>query len=143
MNPETGRIQTKPDAMSPEILGEIYAPVDAEILPLVDALRSFPEVTTLGSCCGHGKEDAWVDLAVDGLPALRRFIARMNHVENALGDAAFIDIGLNWSASVMTACDFEQHPEWIMLSLRVRDAPSKRLLAKVANAYRSACKMHP
>jgi hypothetical protein len=123
--------------------GALTAPLDPEIKGLVEALRGDPRVVTLGSCWGHGKEAAYVDLAVDGLDGLRLLVRRLNKLDGALADEAFIDVRLNWSYEVVTACDFDVFPDWIMLSIRIEGtgrngAPSAALLRKVASCYRAA-----
>jgi hypothetical protein len=112
--------------------------IDAEIAPLVAALRS-TDVATLGSCCGHGKEGAYVDLAVRGLEGLRVFVHNMNRIEAAFEGRAYFEVALNWSREVVTACAFDRYPDWIMLSLTIEGAtgrgPSEQLLTAIASAY--------
>lgn len=53
-------------------------------------------------------------------------------------EEAFIDVGLNWSREVVTACDFEQFPEWEMLSMTIEGMdgpPSATLLSQIAKAF--------
>ena len=50
---------------------------------------------------------------------------------------AYFDVDLNWSEEVVTACNFEIFPTWIMVSLKIegtgrRGAPSAALLKNVA-----------
>ena len=112
--------------------------IDNEILPLVVALRSNTAILTKGSCCGHGKEHAYLDLAVEGLPGLRLFVAALNRVDEKFSDEAFIDVGLNWSREVVTACAFDQFPDWVMLSVTIesiKGPPSAKLLERLAAAF--------
>ena len=44
----------------------ITEPLDPEITPLVMALRANPRVVTKGSCWGHRRKPAYIDLAVEG-----------------------------------------------------------------------------
>jgi hypothetical protein len=114
--------------------------LDPDIKTLVVALRD-PATVTLGSCAGHGKEQAYVDLAVDGVGGLQAFVSRLNAVRESLEDAAWIDVSLNWSHDVATSCDFESYPEWIMLSMTIESGegpPSKALLSRVARAWKAA-----
>jgi hypothetical protein len=112
--------------------------IDPEILPVVDALRA-DGVATLGSCCGHGENRAYIDLAVEGLAGLKRLVERLNAVRRKLDDAAWFDVALNWSEDVATAFDFVAYPTWIMLSLNIEAvdgaSPSRALLARVGKAY--------
>ena len=117
--------------------GEIYAPLDPEIAPLVGALRGDGGVLTMGSCWGHGKEPAYVDLAVEGIAGLHMFVERLNQVDREVGPEAILDVALNWSHEVATACAFEVFPNWIMLSLKIEGvgrngAPSAALLKRIA-----------
>lgn len=116
--------------------------IDPEILPLVKALRR-SGVDTLGSCCGHCKSGAYVDLAVHGLRALRHFVRRMNLVNSEVeAEGLWLDVALNWRDDVVTACSFASHPSWIMLSLTIedadRDGPSKAALKRIADVYARA-----
>lgn len=120
--------------------------IDAEIVPLIDALRA-SGFETLGSCSGHAKKSAYVDLAVQGMKGLRAFVLATNRVQGAVEKQALVDVALNFSESVATACDFERCPDWIMLSLSIESfgdaGPSARLLAKIARLYRPETKRLP
>jgi hypothetical protein len=112
--------------------------IDEEILPLVIALRSSPAILTIGSCCGHSRKNAYIDLAVEGLAGLHLFVQALNRVDEKFSEDAFIDVGLNWSREVVTACDFGQFPDWVMLSMTMRGVegpPSKKLLKRLAAAF--------
>jgi LexA DNA binding domain-containing protein len=123
----------------------ITEPVDPPILPLVEALRADAHILTKGSCWGHGTKPAYVDLAVDGTEGLRAFVARINVVDRRVRPEGLLDVTLNWSEEVVTACAFDLFPNWIMLSWRIEGigrgrSPSKQLLAKTAMGYRAASK---
>jgi hypothetical protein len=113
-------------------------PIDAPIARLVRALNT-KAVVTQGSCCGHGRQPAYIDLAVHGLAALRGFIEHTNRVQGALEERVLMDVSVNWSGDTATACDFERYPDWIMLTLTVEDGygrpPCEGLLAATAEAY--------
>jgi hypothetical protein len=115
--------------------------IDPDIAPLVKALQS-DELVTLGSCSGHGDERAYIDFAVKGLRGLRRFVERLNRVRDAIDDAAWFEVSLNWDHGVVTSLDFATHPDWIMLSLTIEGsetvAPARALLAKIARLYTAA-----
>jgi DNA-binding transcriptional regulator YhcF (GntR family) len=120
----------------------IHEPLDPEIAPLVEALREDPCVVTIGSCCGHGRERAWVSLGVQSLAGLDAFLRRLNVVDGAVAPEAFFDVTVNWSEEVHGSCAFEVFPDWIMLSLTIdgpgkNGAPSADLLARVAGLYRA------
>ncbi len=122
--------------------GDIYAPIDPEIAPLVEALRASPTVVTKASCSGHGKRRAYVDLAVDGVAGMRRFVERMNVLDREFAAEAILDVRLNWSHEVVTSCAFDVFPNWIMLSwviegLGSKRAPSAGLLMRIAKVYRA------
>jgi hypothetical protein len=119
------------------------APVDPPIAPLVDALRTDPRVATKGSCWGHGKSPAYIDLAVEGIAGLRAFVERLNVVDRTVRKECFFDVILNFSEEVVTACAFDIFPDWIMLSWRIEGtgrgrSPSAALLAKLAKRYGAA-----
>lgn len=102
-----------------------------------------PRILTKGSCWGHGKKSAYVDLAVEGTEGLRAFVERVNVVDRQIRPEGLIDVTLNWSEEVVTACAFDLFPNWIMLSWRIEGigrgrSPSATLLAKTARAYRAA-----
>jgi hypothetical protein len=114
--------------------------LDPEIAPLVDALRMDEYVET-GSCFGHGREPAYISLAVRGLDGLAKFVAAMNRLQRLVGDEAFLDVTLDWDEETATSCHFERFPDWIMLSLEIegRDGPpSAKLLWRVAQGYQEA-----
>jgi len=118
-------------------------PVDPEIAALVDALRADDRVVTKGSCCGHGRKPAYVELAVEGMEGLRSFVARMNHVDRVVESEALLDVALNWNEEVVTACAFDIFPNWIMLTLTIEGAgrngaPSTALLSKLARSWSTA-----
>ena len=115
--------------------------IDKEILPLIQALRGHPSVLTLGSCSGHRKAHAYVDLAVDGVAGLHGFVSALNRVHDEFEDEIMLDVALNWSEEVATACDFENYPDWVMLSLTIESraeapGPSAKLLKGIAAAFR-------
>jgi hypothetical protein len=119
---------------------DITEPLDPEIAPLVEALRADAHVTTKGSCWGHGKKPAYIDLAVEGVEGLRGFVERLNVVDRRVRDEAFFDVSLNWSGEVVTSCAFDIFPNWVMLSWKIEGAgrggsASPALLAKIAKAY--------
>lgn len=129
--------------MSARPRGEITEPLDPEIGPLVEALREDDHIVTQGSCSGHAKEAAYVELAVQGTDGLRAFVERVNRVDRAVRKEAWFDIKLNWSEEVATACAFHVFPDWIMLSWRISgvepgEPPSAELLSKIARKYRAA-----
>lgn len=115
--------------------------IDPEILPLLHALRSSPAIATLGSCCGHRKDRAYVDLAVHKLVGLRSFIAALNAVDQQFEHEVILEVALNWSEQVVTACNFDVFPDWVMLSLTIenlgqRPGPSARLLRQTRRPSR-------
>lgn len=123
----------------------VTEPIDPPIAPLVEGLRADPRVLTRMSCWGHGKRPAYVDLAVEGTEGLRAFVERINVVDRRIRPEGLIDVTLNWSEEVVTACAFDLFPNWIMLSWRIEGigrgrSPSAVLLAKVAKAYKLASK---
>ncbi len=115
------------------------ADIDKEILPLVQALNQKDGVTTLGCCSGHGTESAYIDLAVHGSSGIRWLVSATNAVSKDVGEKAMLDIALNWSDDVPTACDFKQYPEWLMLTLFIEcgesAAPTAELLGDLARRY--------
>ena len=127
---------------------DITAPVDPPIVPLIEALRADARILTKGSCWGHGRKTAYVDLAVEGTEGLRAFVERINVVNRRIRPEGLIDVTLNWSEEVVTACAFDLFPNWIMLSWRIEGigrgrSPSAALLAKVAKAYKTASRSPP
>lgn len=118
-------------------------PLDPEIAPLVEALRADRPVVTKSSCWGHGKQPASIDLAVEGIEGLHMFVERLNRVDRKVTREALLNVSLNWSHEVVTACAFNIFPNWIMLSLHIegvgsKGAPSVALLKKIARLYRVA-----
>ena len=84
-----------------------------------------------------------MDLAVEGTEGLRAFVERINVVDRRIRPEGLIDVTLNWSEEVVTACAFDLFPNSIMLSWRIEGigrarSPSVELLAKAARAYRAA-----
>jgi hypothetical protein len=115
--------------------------LDPEIAPLVEALRMDEYVETLGSCCGHGRNNAYVGLAVRGMDGLAKFVGTLNRLRRLTVHEVFLDVILDWSAQSATACYFEKFPDWIMLSLEIEGPdgpPTERLLRRVAAAYYEA-----
>lgn len=117
-----------------------------EIVPLIGVLRTDRRVVTLGSCWGHGRELAYIDMAVHGLPGLRHFITTVDAVDRAMGRETWFEISVNWSSEVATACDFDQFPDWVMLSWAIEGrgangALSPSLLNRIAHlcAARADC----
>lgn len=140
---EVPSVEEHDDGPSSRPPDDITAPLDPPIVPLVEALRADARIVTKGSCWGHGRERAYVDLAVEGVAGLREFVARLNLVDRCLRDEAFFDVTLNWSEEVFTSCAFNIFPDWIMLSWTIEGigrgrSPSAALLAKVASNYRTA-----
>lgn len=124
---------------------DIHAPLDPDIAPLVHALRKDRRVLTKGSCWGHKKRPAYVDLAVEGVEGLRAFVQRINVVDRTIESEGFIDVTLNWSEEVATACAFDVFPNWIMLSLKIEGtgrggSPSAELPERIAASYTRASK---
>jgi len=122
---------------------EITEPLDRPIAPVVDALRADARILTKGSCWGHGKKPAYIDLAVEGMAGLRAFVERLNLVDCRVRDEALFDVALNWSEEVVMSCAFDLFPDWIMLSWRIEGggrgrAPSAEMLGRIAGAYRRA-----
>jgi hypothetical protein len=120
--------------------GHLAGPIDRPIAALVRSLRSVPWMTTLGSCCGHEREGGYVDLAVKGPEGVRQLVRLMNLVDRAQ-PSALLEIGLNWSEEVATACHFEAWPDWVMFSLKIGDdefVPTNRDLALLARAFKAA-----
>ncbi|TKC89841.1 LexA family protein [Polyangium fumosum] len=145
VEPAMGPPREPPEERPTRPSGHVTDPLDPEIVGLVESLREDRRLVTLGSCWGHGKRPAYVDLAVDGLDGLRVFVRRINKLDRALADEAYIEVGLNWSEEVATACDFNLFPDWIMLSISIQGtgrngAPPATLLAKIASRYRAACR---
>jgi repressor LexA len=129
---------------------EITEPLDPPIASLVEILRADSRTLTKGSCWGHGKKAAYIDLAVASTAGLRAFVDRLNLVDRHVRDEAFFDVSLNWSEEVVTSCAFDLFPDWIMLSWTIEGAglggsPSAATLAKIAKAYKAASKApaHP
>ena len=112
--------------------------IDAELLPLIEALRGDGHATQ-GSCSGHMKSHAYVDLAINGTGALRSFVMGMNQLATALATEADFEVALNWCDEVATACDFDTYPNWIMVTLTIKSAdggpPSRQVLASIAATY--------
>ncbi len=59
--------------------------ITPEIAPLVHALRTGARIITKGSCWGHRKKPAWVDVAVHGMVGLRAVVERINLVDRDTG----------------------------------------------------------
>jgi repressor LexA len=118
----------------------ISEPIDPEITPLVMALRADPVVVTKGSCWGHRRKPAYIDLAVEGIDGLRRFVERLNLIDRRVKSEALFVVELNWSEEVVTACAFDVFPSWIMLSWHIegtgpKRSPSAALLDRIAKLY--------
>lgn len=101
-------------------------------------------ITTAGSAAIPAGP-AYVDLAVEGkgTEGLRVFVERINVVDRRIRPKGLVDVTLNWSEEVVTACAFDLFPNWIMLSWRIEGigrgrSPSAALLTEVARAYRTA-----
>ena len=127
----------------PRPADDITEPLNPPIAPLVEVLRADRHLVTNGSCSGHGKKPAYIDLAVEGISGLHAFVERLNVVDRDVRKEAFFDVSLNWSEEVVTACAFQVFPDWIMLSWRVEGSgrggsPSAALLAKLARGYGAA-----
>jgi hypothetical protein len=60
-------IDAGPSSRPPDDITEL---LDPPIAPLVEALRADSRIATKGSCWGHGRKPAYVDLAVEGLDGL-------------------------------------------------------------------------
>lgn len=120
--------------------GHLAGPIDRPIAALVRSLRSVPWMTTLGSCCGHERTGGHIDLAVKGPEGVRQLVRLMNLVDRTQ-PSALLEIGLNWSEEVATACHFEAWPDWVMFSLKIGDdefVPTTRDLALPARAFKTA-----
>jgi hypothetical protein len=118
----------------------ISEPIDPEITPLVMALRADPVVVTKGSCWGHRRKPAYIDLAVEGMAGLRHFVERLNRIDRKVKNESLFVVELNWSEEVITACAFDIFPNWIMLNWTIEGAGPKRsppaaLLARIAKLY--------
>ncbi|MBL4846494.1 MAG: hypothetical protein JKY65_13285 [Planctomycetes bacterium] len=112
----------------------VGADIDVEIAPLVRALTQAGAVT-LGSCSGHGRGDACVDFAVRGLDGIRKLVQLLNAADS--DELPLMDVGLNWSQEVATACCFEEYPDWVMFSLKIEE-PLEGDLAALAKGMSSA-----
>ena len=112
----------------------VDADVDVEIAPLVRELnrRGF---VTFGSCSGHSRGDAHVDFAVRGLHGIRELVRLLNAIDGE--EMPLVDVTLNWSQEVATACCFEEFPDWVMFSLKVED-PIEGDLEALADALNHA-----
>lgn len=116
-------------------------PIDAEIEPLVSAMNASATLKTMGSCCGHGKDHAYIDFAVKGKKGLANLTKILNCVDTALAGQILIDVSLNWHDASATACDFQRHPSFIMLSMTIDDfrgPVSAAALLVVAKAWQEA-----
>lgn len=114
--------------------------IDERIRPLVRALNA-PErgIVTLGSCCGHQRKGGYIDLAVHSIEGARMLVALMHDLQAAAPELR-LDAAFNWSDDVATACDFEEHPDWLMFSLQLGDEagpPTTAELALLATAARA------
>lgn len=120
--------------------GVIYEPIDPAIAPLVDELRVDPHIVTLGSCSGHGRWPAYVELAVQWPYGMYSFVRRLNMLGRELKADVLSSVVLNWSDEVATAIDFDLYPTWIMLTWQIestsrRRAPSVALLKRIATTW--------
>ncbi|MEI8257081.1 MAG: hypothetical protein WCJ30_15515 [Deltaproteobacteria bacterium] len=104
-------------------------------------------ITTMGSCSGHGKTSASVEITVRGREGMRASVTAIDAVDLKLSDEVLIDVGVNFSSEVATSCHFGVFPDWTMLAVTIEGrgrggSPSKRLLAKVAKEFAAAYSAH-
>lgn len=111
--------------------------IDPWILPLVEALRRCG-FDPLGSCCGHGRTSAYVDMAVFQARGVQKLAALADSVARRLdGKKAYLELSLIFHSDVVTACS-PSLPEWVMFSLRVVGVgrgPTKKALHEVASVF--------
>lgn len=51
-----------------------YDEIDPEVRPLVDELNMWEGIETVGSCCGHGKGNLWIQINVTDLTSLNTIL---------------------------------------------------------------------
>jgi repressor LexA len=137
VEPQSGGKTKSPPRKPANFISE---PLDPEITPLVMALRADPVVVTKGSCWGHRRKPAYIDLAVEGLDGLRHFVERLNMIDRKVRSESLFVVQLNWGDELITACAFDIFPNWIMLNWTIegtgkKRSPSAALLATIAKLY--------
>jgi len=73
---------------------------------------------------------------VRGLDGIRELVRLLNAIDGE-EKMPLVDVTLNWSREVATACYFEEFPEWVMFSLKVED-PIEGDLETLAEALTNA-----
>lgn len=118
-------------------------PIDADILPLVNAINSDDDFSTFASCSGHQEKLATVDFAVRGLNGIKCLTRILNSIRNALPDEGiWMEVSIIWNDEVATACDWENQPEWLNVTFKIEKlleaGPSGEILKRIAEEFSSA-----
>jgi hypothetical protein len=120
--------------------------IDTGILPLLKAMNRI-WLVTLGSCQGHLYKDddsheAHVEFAVTTFH-IPRIVRMLQDNELQLEKRGIgVDLSLIISPEVVTACDYDQYPNWTMFEMSIyqlhRDKPpTKKMLAALTSCFRS------
>jgi hypothetical protein len=102
---------------------------DREIFEFLVALNQIPWLITGGSCAGHAnptpcqREEPYIDVAVraDRLPAFVNLLTAWSDVDP---ETVFIDCTLNYHPEVVTSCDFDRLPRWVMYTIQLVRQPN-------------------
>jgi hypothetical protein len=120
--------------------------LDPGIRPLLKAMNS-GWLITLGSCQGHLDKpsegtDASVEFAVrnDRIPTIVKLLQRAE--EKLVKAGIGVELSIIVSPEVVTACDYDQYPNWtmfemIIFQLRLDKPPTKTQLAALTSRFRS------
>lgn len=106
----------------------IYAPLDPEIEPLIDAMNRHDWINTIGSCFGHEDRPhahSWYVMLWCRKDHLGNLIDVLRAVESRNPDAWALDLNVVWSDGI-GMCQADAEPHWLSLDLNVSRAELPR-----------------
>ncbi len=127
---------SRPTAMCSRDMVPNAAANDSAIIPIVRALSAVG-IATHAASSGEGTDHAFIELTVDGLDQLGRFVRALDATSSeAEGVGLFLDVSLDWRAQRDAA------PSRIMLTLTIdsalRAGPTAAQLRVLARAFAAA-----
>lgn len=116
--------------------------IDPEIRPLLAAMNSPDRLVTQFSCCGHGKQGAYVMFAVRGFDGVKDVVEKLNRIEEKLSANVRINLEVVWESwPTRSGRCFQTYPEWLCLTIRIltpyklNEAVSTATLRKIAKLW--------
>lgn len=108
--------------------------IDEGIRPLVRAMNH-DGLTTLGSCEGHGRSAAWVDVMAEDFDSLRLLFHRIQCIEERF--AVFVELTAVTSLHVATSSDPKAGEFCFCFAIGdEQDPPDSGLLRAIARSWR-------